>query len=175
MITSSVNTAFTFPTRPSRSRSDNCFGVSLACCDVEWQAIEKIVEARQKADRSLILTSRSPFEQGIGGGVWESNPTDPLLSPRSNGFEVRAGHQTRFASAINFPIDLRSEDSNISVRPLTCQVCPHLEVKSRGLGFPGFFCFSLTRVGIAHYNTRCDHGTSSLAPLPRCMSISISE
>src|SRR5262245_43005316 len=38
--------------------------------------------------------------KGIGGGVWESNPTDPKLSPRSNGFEVRAGHQTRCASAI---------------------------------------------------------------------------
>jgi hypothetical protein len=33
-----------------------------------------------------------------GGGVWESNPTDLKLSPRSNGFEVRAGHQTRCAS-----------------------------------------------------------------------------
>lgn len=34
--------------------------------------------------------------------MWESNPTDPLLSLRSNGFEVRASHQTRCASAFYY-------------------------------------------------------------------------
>src|SRR5262245_2994048 len=53
----------------------------------------------------------SPIYDGIGGGVWESNPTDPKLSPRSNGFEVRAGHQTRCASAISFSLDLKGVDS----------------------------------------------------------------
>jgi len=53
----------------------------------------------------------SPIYEGIGGGVWESNPTDPKLSPRSNGFEVRASHQTRCASAIGFSADSKGMDS----------------------------------------------------------------
>jgi hypothetical protein len=42
--------------------------------------------------------------------VWESNPTNPKLSPRSNGFEVRAGHQTRCASMKCLSADLKRGD-----------------------------------------------------------------
>lgn len=41
-------------------------------------------------------------------------PDQPRLSPRFNGFEVRAIHQNRCASAINFSPGLKTGDSSIA-------------------------------------------------------------
>src|SRR5215475_12938866 len=72
------------------------------------------IEARQITDRTLILTIPPPIKQGNWRRRVGIEPDRPKLSPRSNEFEVRASHQTRCASAVNFSSDLRSVDSSIA-------------------------------------------------------------
>src|SRR5262249_51582892 len=79
-ITSSINTAITDPTSPSRSRSDKfVFSELVSGCEVELQAMREI-EMLSSASRNLSLTS-APLFKGIGGGVWESNPTGRSFHP----------------------------------------------------------------------------------------------
>src|SRR5215813_10748880 len=72
------------------------------------------IEARQIADRTLILTIPPPIKQGNWRRRVGIEPDRPKLSPRSNEFEVRASHQTRCASAVNFSSDLRSMNFSIA-------------------------------------------------------------